>query len=171
MIIDWIQSIKNLKSDPAQEDMVFETFTNDLQRIPDSVCNGDQVIIRFIEGFRAEVRFLNEIGFVDPKKFSKDFNIIRQYDLQSEKLMELRDQLADKLKDYPEKIAEFDEYIKQKLEHPLFEINYVLNNKVLKSFSGIPYLHVHMSLMGMLMAFYQDDETSKKIKTGQGFRK
>lgn len=30
MIIDWIQSIKNMKSDHAQEDIPFETFTNDL---------------------------------------------------------------------------------------------------------------------------------------------
>lgn len=98
-------------------------------------------------------------GFVDLKTISKDFNKIRQYDLQTEKLMELRDQLADKLKDYPEKIAELDVYIKRKLEPPLFKITYVHNNKVLKSLSGIPYLHVYMSLLGMLTAFYQDEES------------
>ncbi len=159
MIIDWIQPIKNIKSNPAQEDLIFETFMNDFQRILEGACHGDPIIIRFSEGFRAEVRFLNEKGLVDLKTISKDFNIIRQYDLQTEKLMELRDQLADQLKGYPEKIDELDEFIKRKLEHPLFEINYVLNNKVVKSFSRIPYFHVHMSLLGMLAAFYQDDET------------
>ncbi len=123
MIIDWIQSIKNMKSDPAQEDMIIKTFTTDLERILEGACNGEWIIIRFSEGFRAEVRFLNEIGLVDQKTISKDFNIIRQYDLQTEKLLELRDQLADKLKGYPEKIGELDEFIKQKLEYPLFEIN------------------------------------------------
>lgn len=159
MIIDWTNSIKTLKNDPSQENMVFETFTNDLRRILDGACNGDLVIIRFSEGFRAEVRFLNEVGFPDLKSTVNDFNKIRQYNLQIEKIGELRDQAAELLKDYPEKSLEFDKYITQNLEQPLFEINYVLNNKVLKSFSRVHYLSVHMSILGVLMGFYQDKET------------
>lgn len=146
-------------NDSAQKDKIIETFNTDLQRILEGACKGNLIIVRFSEGSRAEVRFLNRIGFADPKKLSKDFNLIHRYKLQTEKLMELRDQLADKLKDYPEKVVELDKSIKQKLEHPLFEINYVLNNKVVKSFSGVPYLNLHMSLLGMLIAFYLDEES------------
>lgn len=160
MIIDWTQSIKNLKSDPTQKDRIIEAFNSDLKRILESACKGDLIIIRFSEGFRAEVRFLDRIGLVDPKKITKDFNLIRRYELQLEKLKELRDQLADQLKDSPEKVAELDEYIRRKVEHPLFAINYILDNKVVKSFSGVPYLNVHMSLLVMLIAFYLNEESS-----------
>ena len=159
MIIDWIQSIKTMKSDPAQEEQMIESFVKDLRRIMESVCHGDRVIIRFSKGFRAEVRSLNERGLLNLKTLTKDFNKIRQYDLQIEQLRELRDQLAEDLKDHPEKIGEVDEWLKRKLEHPLFEINYVLDQKVVKSFSRIPYTHIHLSLLGMLAAFYQDEET------------
>ena len=160
MIIDWIQSIKNLKSDPTQKDRIFEAFNSDLERIFESACKGDLIIIRFSEGFRMEVRFLNRIGLVDPKKITRDFNLIRRYELQLEKLKELRDQLADQLKDSPEKVAELDEYIRRKVEHPLFAVNYIHNNKVVKSFSGVPYLNVYISLLVMLLTFSLDEESS-----------
>lgn len=160
MIIDWTQLIKNLKSDPTQKDKSIEAFNSDLERILKGACQGELIIIRFSEGFRMEVRFLNRIGLIDPKKITKDFNLIRRYELQIEKLNELRDQLANQLKDYPEKVAELDEYIRRKVEHPLFAINYVLNNKVVKSFSGVPYLTVHMSILLMLSAFYLDEGSS-----------
>ena len=160
MIIDWTQSIKNLKSNPTQKDRIIEAFNSDLERILEGACKGDLIIIRFSEGFRAEVRFLDRIGLVDPKKITKDFNLIRRYELQIEKLKELRDQLADQLKDYPEKVAELDEYIRRKVEHPLFAINYIHKNKVVKSFSGVPYLTIHMSILVMLSAFYLDEESS-----------
>ncbi len=160
MIIDWTNTIKTLKSDPSQENIFFETITNDLRRIPDGACSGDLVIIRFSEGFRAEVRFLNEIGFPDLKSTVKDFHTIRQYNLQVEQIGELREKTGELLKDYPEKMAEFDKYINQNMKQPLFELNYVLDNKVVKSFSMVHYLTVHMSILGMLTGFYQDKETT-----------
>ncbi|HEX3044665.1 MAG TPA: hypothetical protein VHY08_07905 [Bacillota bacterium] len=159
MIIDWTNSIKTLQSDPSQENMVLETITNDLRRVLEGACKGDLVIIRFSEGFRAEVRYLNETGVPDIKSTIKDFNKLRQYNLQIEKIGELREQVTELLKDYPEQLAGFDQYITQKLEQPLFEINYVLNNKVEKSFSRVHYLVVHMSILGILTGFYQDRET------------
>lgn len=155
-IIDWTRLLKRWKDDPSKEKFILELIKSDFNIIRDNLLNGNKVIIRFFEGMRIEIRFLNEIGRFDPKKVMTDFNKIREYNLQTQKMLELAEEIRTKLKDYPDKVREFDEWINSKLNHPLFEINFILDNKVLKSVSGIPYFLVETHLTGFLMGYKLD---------------
>lgn len=163
-IIDWTRILKTWKDDPSKERFVIELIKNDFNVIRENVLSCNKVIIRFFEGLRIEIRFLNEIGRFDPKKVSKDFNKIREYNMQIQELLKLAEKIRIILKDYPDKIKEFDQWIDSKINHPLFEISFILDNKVLKSVSGIPYFLVETHLEGFLLGYKLEIDSERQAE-------
>jgi len=161
-IIDWTRFLKVWKADPTKERFIMELIKSDFKKIRESILSGNKVIIRFYEGLRIEILFLNEIGQFDIKKVVKDFAKIREYNLQTQEMLELAESIRTKLNDDPEKLKEFDEWINSKLNHPLYEIKFILGNEVLRSISGIPYYLVETYLTGFLRG-YQLEINPEKI--------
>ena len=156
MIIDWIQPIKTFTNDPGKESLIIELLKKDFGLIRESLFNADTVIIRIDEGYRLETKFIYEIGPLDPKKVMKDFTRIREFRILNEKVLKLAGELKELWKDYPEQVENIDNYMKQMLQFPLFAINFVRDNKIVKSISGIPYDFIEAYIEGILLCYKID---------------
>jgi uncharacterized protein YjgD (DUF1641 family) len=137
-IVNWVDLIREFQNSATPENIT-ELIKNDFNTIRDGVFEGERVIIRIAEGFRAEVEFSYEIGHFDMKKITNDFNIIRKYNQMEEKLHETVEEIKEILKDNNEALDRLDEYINEQTQFPLFNITFYHKTKIFKAISGIPY--------------------------------
>lgn len=150
-IYDWTKLIKRYVTDSkADQAELIESFRDEFQEIRDSLFDGDKVIIRFGEGFRAEAYYTYQIGHFDIRKVSRDFRRIYEYNQSFQQMQETVVKIRDLLKDHQDILDTFNSYIQQTTELPLFEINFIRDNKVKKSVSGIPYDFVEAYIEGVL---------------------
>lgn len=151
-ITDWVKLVKEFRNSATPENII-EIIKNDINAIRDGVFEGERVIIRIAEGFRAEVEFGYEIGHFDMKKITNDFNIIRKYNQMEEKLYETVAVIKEILKDNYEALERLDEYINEQTQFPLFNITFYHKAKIFKAVSQIPYEFVETYLERALENF------------------
>jgi hypothetical protein len=137
-IVDWVKIIKEFQHSAMRENIT-KLIKNDFNAIRDSAFEGERVIIRIAEGFRAEIEFGYEIGHFDMKKITNDFNMIRQYKQMEEQLFETVEEIKEILKNNTAALEKLDEYINEKTQFPLFNITFYHKTKIFKAISGIPY--------------------------------
>lgn len=153
-IIDWTRIIKSFQNGANKENSL-AIIRDDFNAIRENLFHGHKVIVRIAEGLRLEVRFIYEIGQLDIKKISRDFNLIREYNQRAQQAQELIEKMRETLKDDREALEDFNAYIDQKMNQPLFELNVVRENKVYKSISSIPYEIVIAYIEGLVESFFE----------------
>lgn len=166
-IVNWVNLIKEFRNSVAPEGIT-KIIKNDLNAIRDGVFDGERVIIRIVEGFRAEIEFAYEIGHFDMKKITNDFNIIRKYNQMEEKLHETVEEIKEILKDNNEALERLDEYVNEQTQFPLFNITFYHKTKIFKAISRIPYDFAETYLERALEnfgIFINPEETDTQTKT------
>ena len=151
-IVNWVDFIKQFQKG-IEPEQVIERIKEDFDAVRESVFEGERVVIRIAEGFRAEIEFGYEIGHFDMKKITHDFNIIRKYNQMEEQLQEAVEQIKEILKDNPEIIQKLDEYISEQTKFPLFNIVFYHKTKIYKAVNQIPYDFVETYLERALENF------------------
>jgi hypothetical protein len=151
-IINWVNLINQFQSNAPTED-ILEIIRNDFDEVREGAFDGERVVVRIVEGFRAEIEFGYEIGHFDMKKITNDFNIIRKYNQMEEKLYETVEEIKEILKDNQEALERLDEYIHEQTQFPLFNITFYHKTKIFKAVSRIPYDFVESYLERALENF------------------
>lgn len=151
-IINWVNLIQQFQNG-IEPEHIMKQIKNDFVAVREGVFEGERVVVRIAEGFRAEIEFGYEIGHIDMKKITHDFNIIRKYNQMEEKLHETVEMIKEILKDCPEIIERLDEYINEQTQFPLFNITFYRKTKIYKAVNRIPYDFVETFLERALENF------------------
>lgn len=151
-IINWVNLVKQFQNGVETENII-KLLKKDIDAVREGAFEGERVVIRIAEGFRAEIEFGYEIGHFDMKKITHDFNIIRKYNQMEEKLHETVEMIKEILKDSPEVIEKLDEFVNEQTQFPLFNIIFYHKTKIFKAIDRIPYEFVETYLERALENF------------------
>lgn len=150
MVINWSGRILAFLNEAAEHDEMIDSMKKDLEMIQSALFSGEKVILVFVSGSHFEIYPLFEKGEADIRGITRDFNEIYQYNSLKNKIAEIEEELKEALKNDPENLAKFEEFVEFRRNSPLYRIDLYKDHMLRKTYKRITYRDVETYIRGVL---------------------
>lgn len=150
MVINWSREILAFLGETVEHEEMVDSMKKDLEMIGSALFSGEKVILIFVSGSHFEIYPLFEKGEVDIRGITKDFNEIYQYNSLKNKIAEIEEELKEALKNDPETLAKFEEFVDFRRNSPLYRMDLYKDHMLRKSYKKITYRDVETYIRGVL---------------------